>query len=137
MNQIVIFHFCFLWIDKHSQLFPGLLGRRGGGVLVVGRMKRGREGGNPSLCRNRARVFLKQALLTSYFHFLQTTCAIVSSHSYPPRATRRGKRRGNLTGSGTSLPDPRHPGCCVGILSCSRGRLLEWTPPTIEVGALM
>ena len=67
------------------------------GGLVVGRMKRGREGGNPSLCRNRARVFLKQALLTSYFHFLQTTCAIVSGHSYPPRAPRRGKRRGNPT----------------------------------------
>lgn len=134
MNQIVIFHFCFLWIAKHSQLFPGLLGRRGGGVVVVGRMKRGREGGNPSLCRNRARVFLKQALLTSYFHFLQTTCAIVSGHSYPPRAPRRGKR-GNLAGSGTSVPDPRHPGGCVGMLPCSR--LLEWTPPTTKAGALM
>ena len=94
-----------------------------------------REGGNPSLCRNRARVFLKQALLTSYFHFLQTTCAIVSGHSYPPRAPRRGKRRGNLAGSSTSVPDPRHPGGCVGMLSCSR--LLEWTPPTIKAGALM
>lgn len=31
MHQIVISHFCFLWITKRSQLFPGLPSGVGGG----------------------------------------------------------------------------------------------------------
>lgn len=36
---------------------------------------------------------LKRAMLMSYFHFLENTCAIVGGHGYPPRARRRGKMR--------------------------------------------
>lgn len=41
MNQIVISHFCFLWITKCSQLFPGL--------LSWGRKDEEREGGREEI----------------------------------------------------------------------------------------
>lgn len=57
-----------------------------------GRKDEGREEIPASVAMGRE--CLKQALLTSYFHFLKTSCAIVGSHGYPPRALRRGKLRG-------------------------------------------
>lgn len=71
-----------------------------------------REGGRTSQpLSQRGESVLKPALLTSYFHFLKTTCAIVGGHGYPPRAPRRGKMRGNLPGRGTSSRQ-RHSGQC-------------------------
>lgn len=112
MNQVVISHFCFLWITKRSQLFPGLpsLGRKDGG----------REGGRKSQALlQQGKSVLKQALLTSYFHFLETTCAIVGCHGYPPKALRRGKMRGNMPGRGITSPETC--GVLWGVLPRTQG----------------
>lgn len=75
-------------------------------------MKRGREGGRKSQpLLQQGQSVLKQALLTSYFHFLETTCAIVGGHGYPPRALRRG----NLLGKMYLRRQLRRWGCCAAL----------------------
>lgn len=116
MNQIVISRFCFSWITQ--QLSAG---------SRAARPQEGwREGGRKSQPLSQwGESVLKQALLTSYFHFLETTCATAGAHGYPgPRRGGKQEVAGDVFREMHLVTPVRHSGWGAEMSPCLRGRLL-------------
>lgn len=92
------------------------------------------EGGRKSQpLSQRGESVLKQALLTSYFHFLET-CAMLGGHGYPgpPRMGKVRDGRGNLGGEIPPCLTATFRTVGFRDLVCSPGGFPDWSPPTIE-----